>query len=103
MVDWLIDQQHPPIVTLSPHGQTFLVLSISVCPSSLPHADVAPPDALPLLPALGQRGGGAVGVRGGRLHAGQPEAVDVGEVVAGSSGPLTLHEGLGPEVRQTAT
>lgn len=66
------------------------------CSSSLLHADVAPPDVLPLLLAPGQRGGGVVG-------GGQPEAVDVGEVVAGSSGPLTLHEGLGPEVCQTAT
>lgn len=73
--------------------------------SSLPHADAAPPDALPLPPALGQRGGGgAVMVRGGGggLHSGQPEAVDVREVVAGPSGPLTLHEGLSPEVWQTA-
>lgn len=68
--------------------------------SSLPHADVAPPDVLLLLPALGQRGGGAVGA--GRLHSGQPETVDVGEVVAGSSRPLALHEGLGPEVFKTA-
>lgn len=70
---------------------------------SLPHANVAPPDVLPLLPTLGQRGGGAVGGGGGCLHSGQPETVDVGEVVAGSSRPLTLHEGLGPEVCQTAT
>lgn len=65
------------------------------CSSSLLHADVAPPDVLLLL-VPGQRGGGVVG-------SGQPEAVDVGEIVAGSSGPLTLHKGLGPEVCQTAT
>lgn len=67
----------------------------------LPHADVAPPDVPPLLPALGQCGGGIV--VGACFHSGQPETVDVGEVVAGSSRPLTLHEGLGPEVCQTAT
>lgn len=66
------------------------------CSSSLPHADIAPPNVLPLLPAPSQRGGEVVG-------GGQPEAIDVGEVVAGSSGPLTLHEGLGPIVCQTAT
>ena len=66
--------------------------------SSLLHADVAPPDVIPLLLVVGQRDGGVVG--GG---AGQPEAVDAGEVVAGSPRPLTLDEGLRLEVCQTAT
>lgn len=70
---------------------------------SLPHADLASGDVIPLLPVLRQSGGGAVGGGGGHLHPGQPETVDVGEVVAGSSRPLTLHEGLGPKVHQTAT
>lgn len=75
-------------------------------PSSLPyfhhHADIAPPNVLPLLRAVRHCGGGAVRGRGAFPDTSQPEAVDVGKVVAGSSWPLTLHKGLGPEVRQTA-
>lgn len=69
---------------------------------SFPHAHVAPANVVPLLPGLRQRGGGAVdgGLLG--LHPGQPEAVDVGEVVAGPSRALTLHKGLRSEGRQTA-
>lgn len=93
-------------MTLSPHSGkqvTCLVLPLSFCrrkkrssSSSLPHAHVAPPDVVPLLPAFGERGGGA------GLYPRQPEAVDVSEVVAGTSRPLTLNEGLRPEVCQTA-
>lgn len=36
------------------------------------------------------------------VHPGQPEAVDVGEVVAGPSRPLAFDERLSPEVAQTA-
>lgn len=72
------------------------------CSSSLPHADVAPPDSVPLLPALGQCEGGAVEGGGVWLYPGKPETVDVGKVVAGSSRPLTLNKGLSPEVCQTA-
>lgn len=70
--------------------------------SSLSHAHVALADVGPLLPGFRQREGRAVFGGGLRLHPGQPEAVDVGEVVAGSSWPLTLHKGLRSEVCQTA-
>lgn len=70
--------------------------------SSLPHADVAPPNSVPLLPALGQCEGRAVKGGGVWLYPGKPETVDVGKVVAGSSRPLTLNKGLSPEVCQTA-
>lgn len=70
--------------------------------SSLSHAHVALADAVPLLPSFSQSEGRAVAGGHLRLHPGQPEAVDVGEVVAGSSWPLTLHKGLRSEVCQTA-
>ena len=38
----------------------------------------------------------------GAAHAGQPVAVDVGEVVAGAARALALHERLRPEVLQAA-
>lgn len=87
----------PPVHPLRPQGVRRRCFS-----SSLPHAHVAPPDVVSLLPGLRQRGGGAVGGRVVRVHPRQPEAVDVGEVVAGSSWSLTLDKGLSPEVRQTA-
>lgn len=113
LIDWLNDWLTGSVIftmTVSPQrDKQTTVHPLRLCRrrrwgvSSLPHADVALPDVLPLLPALGQRAGGAVRGGGGRLHSGQPETVDVGEVVAGSSGPLTLHEGQGPEVCQAAT
>ena len=39
----------------------------------------------------------------GLLDGGEPEAVFVGEVVAGALGPVTLDEGRGTEVLQTGT
>lgn len=98
--------------TVSPHREKSAefrpVRPLGLCRSrrrcsSLPHADVTPPDVLPLLLALCQRAGRRVGGRGRAVHSGQPEAVDVGKVVAGSSRPLALHEGLGPEVYQAAS
>lgn len=69
---------------------------------SFSHAHVALADVVPLLPGFSQREGRAVAAAHLRLHPGQPEAVDVGEVVAGSSWPLTLHKGLRSKVCQTA-
>lgn len=70
--------------------------------SLLPHAHVAPANVVSLLPRLCQRGGGAVGGDSVLVHPGQPEAVDVGKVVAGPSRPLALDKRLSPEVAQTA-
>lgn len=78
------------------------MLSSLLSSSSFSHAHVALANVVPLLPGLSQRGGRAVAGGGLRLHPGQPEAVDVGEVVAGSSWPLTLHKGLRSKVCQTA-
>lgn len=50
---------------------------------------------LPLLLGVGQCSVGA-------FEGGQPEAVDVGEEVAGSPSSLTLYEGLSFELFQTA-
>lgn len=63
---------------------------------SLTDADSTLGDVLLLLGGLAQRGG-AVSERG------QPEAVDVGEEVAGSSGALTLHERVSSELRQATS
>lgn len=94
------------IALLAPHT-TPQISSLSFKPSffsslSLSHAHVALANVVPLLPGFSQREGRAVAGSRLRLHPGQPEAVDVGEVVAGSSWALTLHKGLRTEVCQTA-
>lgn len=73
------------------------MLLFSFSSRSLSHAHVALPNVVPLLPGFSQSGGRAVGVSYMELHPGQPEAVDVGKVVARASWPLTLHKGLRSE------
>lgn len=95
------------IALLAPHATTPQISSLFFKPSffsslSLSHAHVALGNVVPLLPGFSQRESRAVAGSRLRLHPGQPEAVDVGEVVAGSSWALTLHKGLRPEVCQTA-
>lgn len=75
----------------------------SSCSSSRSHAHVALPNVVPLLPGVRQGEGGAVAPGRVGLHPGQPEAVDVGEVVAGASWALTLHKGLRSKVCQAAS
>lgn len=102
----LISVSAAGIITVSPLQNK----SLTLCPASVFKAPVspAPPccashadadaalgDVRPLLVGVGQRAlGAALG--------GQPEAVDVGEEVAGSPRALALHEGLGFELRQAA-
>lgn len=74
------------------------MLSFSVSSVSLSHAHVALPNVVPLLPGVGQSEGSTVVVGYMELHPGQPEAVDVGKVVASASWPLTLHKGLRSKV-----
>lgn len=69
---------------------------------SLSHAHVALPHVVPLLPGVRQREGSTVVVGDLELHPGQPEAVDVGKVVACAAWPLALHEGLRSKVCETA-
>lgn len=60
------------------------------------NADLTLGDVLHLLRGVAERGGDIA-------ERGQPEAVDVGEEVAGSSSALTLHEQVSSELGQAAS
>lgn len=103
----------PLTALVAPHATTPQISGLSFKPDgrkmlssffslSFSHAHIALANVVPLLPGFSQGEGRAVAGGHLRLHPGQPEAVDVGEVVAGSSWALTLHKGLRSEVCQTA-